>query len=69
MKRILAATILGVGLLGIAGTSRVNKMMADGNPPPPFPPYPPSINTLVADGNPPPPFPPQRPAAGLRLME
>jgi hypothetical protein len=57
MKRILVATILGVGLLAMAGSlagQHTKKLAADGNPPPPFPWY-------VADGNPPPPFPPYPP--------
>ncbi len=63
MKRILVVTLLVVGLAAVAGSLSVNRhrMVADGNPPPPFPPYPPSITTLIADGNPPPPFPPYPP--------
>jgi hypothetical protein len=57
MKRLLVVTLLVVGLAAVAGSVAVNRhrMVADGNPPPPFPWY-------VADGNPPPPFPP-KPAA------
>jgi len=67
MKRIFVATILGVGLLAMAGAlaDQHKKLAADGNPPPPFPPYPPSIKTLVADGNPPPPFPPYAHSSGV----
>jgi hypothetical protein len=58
MKRIFVATILGVGLLAMAGSlaDQHKKLAADGNPPPPFPWY-------VADGNPPPPFPPHPPSS------
>jgi hypothetical protein len=57
MKRMLITTILGVGLLAVAGSlaDQHKKLAADGNPPPPFPWY-------VADGNPPPPFPPKPPS-------
>jgi hypothetical protein len=54
MRRLLVVMILGVGLAAVAG-SISHKLVADGNPPPPFPWY-------VADGNPPPPFPPPLPA-------
>jgi hypothetical protein len=80
MKRIFVTTILGVGLLAMAGAlaDQHKKLaadgnppppfpwyVADGNPPPPFPPHPPSIKTLVADGNPPPPFPPYPHLSGV----
>ncbi len=65
MKRLLVVTLLVAALAAVAGSMSVNRhrMVADGNPPPPFPPYPPS--TLIADGNPPPPFPPKPPALCL----
>ena len=65
MKRLLVVMILVVGLAAVAGSMSVNrhKLVADGNPPPPFPWYvadgnpPPPFPWLTADGNPPPPFP------------
>jgi len=71
MKRILVVTLLVVGLAAVAGSMSVNRhrMVADGNPPPPFPPYPASITILIADGNPPPPFPPYPPLYLMYLTE
>jgi hypothetical protein len=71
MKRIFVVTLLAVGLAAVAGSiSHRNKLVADGEPPPPFPPYAPSIISmpfnptmwLTADGEPPPPFPPKLPS-------
>jgi hypothetical protein len=72
MKRMLIVTLLAVGLAAVAGSiSDRNKLVADGEPPPPFPPKPPALSSipfnsrtmwLTADGEPPPPFPPKPPA-------
>ena len=45
MKRLLVVTFLAVGLLAVAGATLVDrhKLVADGNPPPPFPPKPPAL--------------------------
>jgi len=62
MKRLFVATILGVGLLAVAGSTSVDRLgmaVADGQPPPP--PIPPLQGNnqitpwLIADGQPPPP--------------
>jgi hypothetical protein len=60
MKRLLAVTILGVGLVATAGATSVDRLgmaVADGQPPPP--PFPPGdyqkTPWLIADGQPPPP--------------
>jgi len=71
MKRMFIVTLLAVGLAAVAGLiSNRNKLVADGEPPPPFPPHPPTFSIpytqrtmwLTADGEPPPPFPPKPPA-------
>jgi hypothetical protein len=71
MKRMLIVALLAVGLAAVAGSiSNRNKLVADGEPPPPFPPHPPTFSVpytqrtmwLTADGEPPPPFPPKPPA-------